>query len=311
MKAILFHNPKAGIGSHSAESLKAILRLSGYEVAYCSTKGRSLNSMLKKTPDLFVVAGGDGTVGKVLKGISDRSIPVAILPLGTANNIATSLGISGEPAAMAASWSLKRTTKLAVGRVSAPWGDELFIEAVGFGLMADATDGSIGAGEQGEARLVIGRDAFRRALKTSKARDLKVTIDGKPFEHELLGLELMNIGYAGPGVPFRLAANPGDAILDIAAIGPEHRDDMLSWLGPVHEDKAPPLMARQGREVVVHWKGKPAMRIDDSPVAAPDSKARIVISIDHDMLTILLPKGARRPRYSRAKPAAAPPAGKS
>ena len=45
--------------------------------------------------DLYVVAGGDGTVGKVITGIRDRNIPVAIIPSGTANNIAKSLCIEG------------------------------------------------------------------------------------------------------------------------------------------------------------------------------------------------------------------------
>lgn len=295
MKAILFHNPNSGSGEFSADELKAILRLAGHDVTYCSTKEGGFKAALKKSYELAVIAGGDGTVGKVLKGIKDRTMPVGILPLGTANNIATSLGISGHPAEIAASWTPKRTRQLAVGRASGPWGETSFIEAVGFGAMVEATDSSIGAEAEGDHRLILGRDALRKALKKGKARNLHLEIDGKPFEHKVLALEILNIGYAGPGIPLRLAADPGDDMLDIVAIGEEHREEMLAWLGPTHEDAAPPLTARRGKEIVITWKGKPPMRLDDGFIDPPDGKARIVLTLDKDKLTILMPKAAKRP----------------
>lgn len=299
MKTILFHNPKSGTGEFSGDELKAILRLAGHDVTYCSTKSSGFKSALKKSYELAVVAGGDGTVGKVLKGLKDRRVPVGILPLGTANNIATSLGISlsatGGPAEIVSSWNLKRTRKLSVGIAKGPWGKMNFIEAVGFGAMVDATDSSIGENVEGEHRLVLGRDALRKALKKGKARNLNVTIDGKPITNKLLALEVLNIGYAGPGIPLRLAVDPGDDYLDVVMIGDDQRDGMLDWLGPAHEDSAPPLTARKGKEIVIHWKGKPPMRLDDGYVDPPDDRETITLTLAKEKLTILLPKGARKP----------------
>jgi diacylglycerol kinase (ATP) len=48
-----------------------------------------------------VVAGGDGTVGYVFCNLADRSIPIGVMPFGSANNIARSLGIAGTPAELA------------------------------------------------------------------------------------------------------------------------------------------------------------------------------------------------------------------
>lgn len=298
MKAILFHNPKSGSAStaHTPESLKAVLHLAGYEVTYVSTKTRAFRPALKKRFDIAVVAGGDGTVGKVLKGIKHRDMPVGIWPLGTANNIATSLGISGEPEVIAAGWSLKRTKKLTVGIAAGPWGEVPFIEAVGFGVMVEATDSSIGAKAEGKQRLLLGKDAFRRALEKTKARDLKVSIDGKPFEGKVIGLEVLNIGYAGPGVPLRLSADPGDDVLDVVAIREEHREDMIAWLGPDEEATPPPLTARRGKEIVIHWTGKPPMRLDDGFIEPTVKKARISLTLDKDPITVLMPKPPRKPR---------------
>lgn len=301
MKTILFHNPKSGTGDHTSEELQAILRLAGHEVTYCSTKGGKFRSQLKKSYELAVVAGGDGTVGRVLREIKDRAMPIGILPLGTANNIASSLGIFGPPAEIVASWSPRRTRKLSIGRASGPWGDAPFIEAVGFGAMVEATDSSIGADVEGEQRLLLGRDALRKALKKGKARNLHIEIDGTRYEHKVLALEILNIGYAGPGIPLRLAADPGDGKLDIAIIAEDQREAMLEWLGPTHEDSAPPLTARRGKEIVIAWKGKPPMRLDDAFIDPPDKKVRVSLGLEDDHLTILVPKPPRAPR----KPAAA------
>src|SRR5256885_9625574 len=43
--------------------------------------------------DIAIAAGGDGLVGGVITHIAESSLPLGILPLGTANDIARSVGI--------------------------------------------------------------------------------------------------------------------------------------------------------------------------------------------------------------------------
>jgi diacylglycerol kinase (ATP) len=45
------------------------------------------------TYDLVIAAGGDGTVEAVARGLLQTQVPLGIIPLGTFNNVATSLGI--------------------------------------------------------------------------------------------------------------------------------------------------------------------------------------------------------------------------
>src|SRR5437868_2564299 len=104
MRAVLVHNPTAGTKGYDKDGITAALKLAGYETRYASTKGDDVEDALKKGADLVVAAGGDGTIATVIRALTDRSIPVALLPLGTANNIARSLGIAGTPQELVETW---------------------------------------------------------------------------------------------------------------------------------------------------------------------------------------------------------------
>src|SRR5215471_12742822 len=95
MRVLLIHNPKAGDRKHSKKQLMASLTRCRHQAFYHSIKERGWKKAFKKPVDLIIAAGGDGTVHQTAWQIVDRGIPLAILPLGTANNLARSLGFTG------------------------------------------------------------------------------------------------------------------------------------------------------------------------------------------------------------------------
>src|SRR5688572_2743151 len=91
--ANLLHNPKAGGGEYSKKRLTALIRAAGFDCSYSSTKKRGWEKIEAADGDFIVLAGGDGTVRKVAGGLLDKNVPIGVLPLGTANNIAKTLGL--------------------------------------------------------------------------------------------------------------------------------------------------------------------------------------------------------------------------
>src|SRR6187551_3705117 len=136
MKIDLVYNPTAGTGTEIAEILE-LLAEAGHRVRHRSSKGK-WRDLLQDSGKLLVAAGGDGTVRKVALAAAETGRPFAILPVGTANNVAKSLGIVG-------------TTREAI----ATWGRTRFIESVGGGLFADllAREDEIGVGHE-----LVGRE---------------------------------------------------------------------------------------------------------------------------------------------------------
>ena len=94
VKTLLIHNPKAGSKLPSAAELTRDAKAAQLDPIYQDIKGRGFKAALAKKWDLVIVAGGDGTVTKVARELKNRKTPLAILPSGTANNIASSLGVS-------------------------------------------------------------------------------------------------------------------------------------------------------------------------------------------------------------------------
>ena len=95
MRILLVHNPKAGSEKYTTEKLMTMLKEAGHRAVISRRRQRGLNEALKKKFDLVLVAGGDGTVAKVARRLvkSRSKIPMSVLPLGTANNVARILGL--------------------------------------------------------------------------------------------------------------------------------------------------------------------------------------------------------------------------
>ena len=49
----------------------------------------------------MIIGGGDGTLSMAADGLVARQLPLGILPLGTANDLARTLGLPLDPAAAA------------------------------------------------------------------------------------------------------------------------------------------------------------------------------------------------------------------
>lgn len=274
-KAILVHNASAGIREPTKEQLVALVEAAGFRVKYRNSKRPDLDAKLDNRGDLVIAAGGDGTIAKVAKILlakPEQDTPLAILPIGTANNIALSFGITDTPEALIPRWNETPLRKLSHGVAHAHWGEQRFIEGVGLGSLAEATtpkpkDKSDPKGRK--HRINAGRVAFRHAIKHAKPERLYITVDGTRIEDEVVLIEILNIAQVGPRLRLAPNADPGDNLLDVAYVTTEHRGALLEWLDAlIHDDLdegvvgPPPVATIPGSKITIAWNGMD-LRIDD------------------------------------------------
>ncbi|HEU5147518.1 MAG TPA: diacylglycerol kinase family protein [Chryseosolibacter sp.] len=117
MKVLLIINPKAGGNDHSEtiQALQELFQTHGFDPQYYLTTGEDDERKIKKKidkvkPECVVAAGGDGTIQLVAKILLPYKLSMGILPLGSANGLATALEIPKDP--LAAADNIIKSTKV-------------------------------------------------------------------------------------------------------------------------------------------------------------------------------------------------------
>ncbi|CAN5147873.1 diacylglycerol kinase family lipid kinase [soil metagenome] len=223
MHIILLHNPGAGQGDVTAEQLVEALAQRGHEVSYHSTKKESCEQAIVDAAELVAVAGGDGTVRAAARCVAGSDRLLMILPCGTANNIATQLGVCTGALETIRRMDLLNERRVDAGLAEGPWGEEIFFEGVGFGMLpqiipflkAEAKGRKFADRYQAIAHH---RELFAQLLKSFKPGHWRVQIDDEPVEGDFFLIEALNIGSVGPWLEIAPGADPGDGKLDVVRI---------------------------------------------------------------------------------------------
>jgi diacylglycerol kinase (ATP) len=287
MHALLVHNPTAGSGRPTGEALLAILDEAGFSTNYCSSKQDDFKDALGQPADIVIAAGGDGTVAKVARNLRDRATLVGILPLGTANNVARCLGITGDAERLAARLRGAPVKRLDVGSAAGPWGKRHFLESVGWGGLAKAVDRGVPK-LKGESKIASGRESFAQIIAEAEPCRVCFEADGNRVEGDFIFVEILNLGMTGPRVLISPSAEPGDQLLDIVYLTAERKQEMIDWLMAKPDDTPIPLNEIKARKATLVWREGP-LRVDDEVFDAPELENNVLIDIEKEGLRVCVP----------------------
>jgi diacylglycerol kinase family enzyme len=304
MKVTLIHNPDAGDNdNHSGDQILRLIREAGHKPRYHSAKEKTWKRALKKPGDIVAVAGGDGTVGKVAKRLIDIRTPIAILPMGTANNIANTLGLTGKKFQdLIDGWKSARCINFDAGVAKGPWGAEYFIEGFGIGLFAE-TMFKIENGEHphpptsedAEEEIETVLKLLKNQLAKFSSRDLTVRLDGKDLSGNYFLLEALNVRYVGPKLDLVPSAEINDGLFDVVFVSKKERAKLGLYIADrlKHKRSRVSLTIRRGRHLQVERESSP-VHIDDMPwpedrESSPVLSNAIDVKIEPGALVFLQP----------------------
>lgn len=290
MKATLIYNENArSTDAHSVEILQDALHAAGYEPVYTPTeKEDDLDDILAEAEGgLVVAAGGDGTVRAVARRLLGRDAPLAILPLGTANNIARNFNITGAPLDILAALADPFRCPFDVGRVETPWGADYFLEALGFGFYAD-TLSAYGSNEEKSILRAIG--AFTRTLPNYQARTFAMTLDGEDVSGDYLLVEVLNTTAFGPRLKVAPRADSGDGLFEVIRIRADARDGFLRYMTSLFAeelDELPSVETSSGRRLELQWTDFP-IHVDGT-LYPPPGEEPIALAAEPRIVAEVLP----------------------
>jgi diacylglycerol kinase (ATP) len=304
MAILLFHNPGAGDRDLDRGALRSLLSDAGDKPRYVSLDDDDWKDELRRDADRLVVAGGDGAVRRVLLAQLEAgdARPVTILPIGTANNIARTLGLFAHDLRIGPDRGRGHGTDAAnaeavpfdIGEVRVGERGAQFVEAFGGGLFAEL----IAKADELEDEPSLPGNALDRALTLlrhlltdASAARWHIQLDGEDRSGTYLGVEIMNTRFAGPNVALAPEADPGDGMLEVVLLTPDDVDGLLGYVNDrlaFNEAALPTLELHRGRAVHIQAPEGALLHLDDE-VWDPDDVSRLDVGLLPGAVRISLP----------------------
>ncbi|HEX2870069.1 MAG TPA: diacylglycerol kinase family protein [Polyangiaceae bacterium] len=250
MRIALLHNPSAGAEDHSLDELSGMIRSAGHDVRFTADRIAELTAALHRDPcELVVVAGGDGTVGRVACALAGWRVPLSIVPLGTANNTARCLGLPESGKKLAKSWSTAKPVAFDLGLLGDGVLRHRFAEAAGWGVFPETIALAKRKKRSGVAQtLRRDRKLFRDTVRAMAPRPYGIEIDGRDVSGDYILVEVMNISLLGPRLALSSASDPGDGQLELVLAGAEQRA-ALEQLAKTGEIEVGALRLERGNQI--------------------------------------------------------------
>jgi YegS/Rv2252/BmrU family lipid kinase len=290
--AVVF-NPATGggKGEERKRDTQAALEGAGLDVLWLETtredpgQGQTAKAVAEGV-DLVMAQGGDGTVMACVTGLAGTEVPLAVLPGGTGNLLATNFDIPAD---------LEGAVEVALDgdRVRldvAALDDDRFVVMGGVGfdaaMLRDA-DPRLKERLGAVAYVLSGaRHLRRRATRFRLALD-----DRPPVERTGQGVLVGNLGRLQGGLPVMPDARPDDGLLDVAVL---RTRTLLDWLTLAvrvlarRPGRDPQLELFQARRVEISCDRPQPVERDGDPLTEP--RDHLVIEVVPGALTLCVPQ---------------------
>ncbi len=259
-------NPGGGRGraARSAARLSELAAAAGAELVQ-SLDAADLTTLARQAAadgvERLLAAGGDGTMHYVLAGLAGSGCALAALPLGSGNDIASSLGMPLDLEAAVRAGLAAPVSRIDLVRV----GDRLYggVAGVGFDSVANETANRV-------RRLkgpLIYVYAVLHTLATFKPLSYTIDFEGGRFEGEGMMMLAANTPRFGGGMRVAPEARLDDGLLDLVVVKKVSRPTFLRVFPKVYKGahlghpavftvKTPWAHVRLGRPMHVYGDGE-------------------------------------------------------
>lgn len=242
---------------------------------------------LDEGAELILAWGGDGLVRRCVNALEDTQVPLAIVPAGTSNLLATNLGIEPDVPEAVQVALLGERRRLDVGR----FGEERFAVMAGAGFDAAMIRGADGLKDG------LGRGAYVLSGATNlntPSFEAKIKIDGTrwykgPASCVLVG----NVGGLFGGIEVFADAQPDDGLLDVGvltSVGPVQLMRAATRTALGSAQKSPFVRITQGREVRVKLDRRVRYELDGGDRKKVQS---FKVDVEPGAITVCVPRSAR------------------
>ncbi len=292
-RALLIVNEHSRSGRDRGEVAERALAAAGLDVRRAHTGCREDASErireARDAVDIVVVGGGDGTINALAPGIIETGLPLGILPLGTANDLARTLGlplgIEGAVAVIAAG----RTRRIDLGEVN---GHPFFnVASLGFGVDLTHALTSDAKRRWGPLGYAV---AGLRVLRRLRPFHVEITVGGERHRSRTVHLAVGNGRHYGGGMTVSRDASIDDGRLDVYSLEVESVWGLLRLLPALrsgHTQDWTEIRTLAGQEIRVTARRQRSVNADGEIVTRTPATFRVL----HGAVAVFAPGRSRAP----------------
>ena len=215
--ALLVVNTKSRSGERLCASLGNLLRARGIHPLHvqCEEREALPQAILDNADriDCVVIAGGDGTLNAAAPGLLRSGLPLGIVPAGTANDLARTLGIPDDPVEALDIIARGEERRVDVGRVN----DRLFFNVASIGLSV-----ALAHAMSAEIKRRFGRLSYSlaalRVITRARPFSALIVSDGEVAPAKTFQVAVGNGRYYGGGNVVEKSAAIDDGRLDLYSL---------------------------------------------------------------------------------------------
>lgn len=264
------------------EALQEMAQKAGVEAQVLGSESpedmaETVSRLVRDGADRIGIAGGDGTVSRVVPLLAHTTTAMGIIPQGTFNNFATALRLPADVPSALKLLKDGRPVPVSLGKV----GEAYFTEAAGVGLFADAL--AIYGG-QSNKNFFKAFFAIARVFFSMRSRRMRLVLDGEPLYQRAVWCTVANTYRMAQGLAIAPEANLTDDVLDVVVVGDLARLEFVRYYRAIRAQTHTSLP-----KVSIH-KVK-SIRIEAHDVASVHADDRVVA---HTPVEIRIDPGALR-----------------
>lgn len=308
-KPVLIVNPNAGGGAELAELEQWVRRNGSPELRVTRTAGdaaRLARRAVESGAEWIISAGGDGTLHEIVNGLApDFSAVLSLVPLGTGNDFARSLGVPATPSEALAALDGADVRAVDVirtnGDASAHPGARYIINSAtgGFGVKVEEK-------VSGRAKALLGSFAYLLAAAQSApdAQDHRVVVtidDGEEIAADTPNVVVANGRFVAGGNEVAPQAHLDDGMADLIIVTAQtlaERLKLAAQVGIGNHLESPDVIFRKARRVRVQSDPAMPFSLDGE---ADDGRQSIEFEVLPRVLRVLAPGPNQPPRDSTSR----------
>jgi diacylglycerol kinase (ATP) len=287
LRLLVVVNPNASRAVEALPQVTAWFAERGGATIVVAEKKKDLKRILKEeggAADRIVIGGGDGTISKALPVLLRLNKPVGVLPLGTANDFARTLGLSGDPLEAADTALEGREHKIDVGLANG----EPYLNVASVGLASQVIKGQTKELKR-RWRVLAYPIALLRAARNLQPFFVELDIDDGPrWSAPVYQVSISNGRYHGGGLTVAEDAAIDDGKLHLYVVYPGSFWQLFACLTHLRFGLLKPNLLDRHTATRIMLRTGRARSVDTDGRLATETPAEF--SLLRESLTVLVPR---------------------